>query len=268
MCYLRSAVEEYYTFAIEIAKKAGEILLDLYPRAHEIHYKGSINIVTEADLKSEGLIKRAIKEKYPDHNILAEESGLEGRYEGFKWIIDPLDGTTNFAHGFPWFCVSIALEVDGEICLGVVHNPIFKETFSALKGKGAFLNDRPIKVSKNEQMLKALLATGFPYNIHEQPEPVVSRFNKVLKLARGIRRAGSAALDLCYVACGRFDGFWEERLYPWDTAAGLLLVEEAGGMVTDFKGDPYSIYEKEILATNGLIHKAMIDILKIRDLQT
>ncbi len=261
MCYFRILVKEYYIFAIEIAEKAGEILLDLYPKIHEIRYKGSINLVTEADVKSENLLKQAIKEKYPAHTILAEESGLEDRDKTFKWIIDPLDGTTNFAHGFPWFCVSVALEVNKEICLGVVHNPISKETFSVLKQNGAFLNGMPIRVSKAKQIEKALLATGFPYNIHEQPEPVVSRFNKMLKVARGIRRAGSAALDLCYVACGRFDGFWEERLYPWDTAAGLLLVKEAGGIVTDFKGNPYSIYGKEILATNGFLHKTMLEIL-------
>lgn len=254
-------MKEYYIFAIEIAKKAGEILLDLYPKTHEIRYKGNINLVTEADVKSENLLKRAIKEKYPAHTILAEESGLEDRDKTFKWIIDPLDGTTNFAHGFPWFCVSVALESNGEICLGVIHNPILKETFSVLKENGAFLNGTPIRVSKTKQIGKALLATGFPYNIHEEPEPVVRRFNKILKVARGIRRAGSAALDLCYVACGRFDGFWEERLYPWDTAAGLLLVKEAGGVVTDFKENPYSIYGKEILATNGLLHKTMLEML-------
>lgn len=248
-------------FAIEIAKRAGEVLLNLYPKTHQIQYKGDINLVTEADVKSENLLKEAIKEKYPAHTILAEESGLEDKDKKFKWIIDPLDGTTNFAHGFPWFCVSIALEANGEIWLGVIHNPISKETFSVLKENGAFLNGRPIRVSKTKQIEKALLATGFPYNIHEEPEPVISRFNKMLKVARGIRRAGSAALDLCYVACGRFDGFWEERLHPWDTAAGLLLVEEAGGMVTDFKGNPYSIYGKEILATNGLLHKTMLEIL-------
>jgi len=258
--HLEVEMEEFYKFALEVSYNAGEELLGLFPKTHQIDYKGKINLVTEADLKSEAIFKKAIKAHYPEHGILAEESGLE---EGeIKWIIDPLDGTTNFAHGLPWFCTSLALEVKGEIVLGVVYIPILKECFSAIKGKGAFLNGKPIKVSKTKKIHQALLATGFPYDIHQRPEPVVTRFKKMLMVARGVRRAGSAAMDLCYLACGRFDGFWEERLHPWDTAAGKLIVEEAGGMVSDFSGRPYSIYSKEILATNGFLHQDMIKFLK------
>jgi myo-inositol-1(or 4)-monophosphatase len=255
-------MEEIYKFAVKVAYRAGEELMKFLFRPHQIDYKGEINIVTEADLASEQLIKEAIQTQYPYHTILAEESGLkEGEKTEAKWIIDPLDGTTNFAHGLPWFCVSIALEIDGEIVLGAIYNPVLKEMFSALKGKGAFLNDKPIRVSQTKDLLRALLATGFPYDIQKRPEPVLSRFREMILRARGVRRAGSAALDLCYVACGRFDGFWEERLHPWDTAAGKLIVEEAGGKVTDFKGNKYSIYGKEILATNGFLHEDMIKVL-------
>jgi len=183
-----------------------------------------------------------------------------------RWVIDPLDGTTNFAHGLPWFCTSLALEVEGEIVLGIVYNPVLKECFSAIKEKGAFLNQKPIRVSQTKELGKALLATGFPYDIQQNPEPVMTRFRNMIMHARGVRRAGSAALDLCYVACGRFDGFWEERLHPWDTAAGMLIVQEAGGRVSDFSNNFYSIYGKEILATNGFLHRDMLKILQGRNL--
>jgi len=258
-------MEEFYHFAIDISLKAGEEILNLFPHIHEISYKGAINLVTEADLKSEGIIKEAIRSRYPNHTILAEESGLEERGD-IRWIIDPLDGTTNFAHGLPWFCTSLALEIEGEIVLGIIYNPVLKECFSAIKEKGTFLNQKPIKVSQTKELGKALLATGFPYDIQQSPEPVMTRFRNMIMHARGVRRAGSAAIDLCYVACGRFDGFWEERLYPWDTAAGMLIVQEAGGKVSDFSGNFYSIYGKEILATNGFLHKDMLRILKRENL--
>ncbi len=258
-------MEEFYHFAIDISLKAGEEILNLLPHIHEISYKGAINLVTEADLKSEAIIKKAIRKRYPNHTILAEESGLEERGD-IRWIIDPLDGTTNFAHGLPWFCTSLALEIEGEIVLGIIYNPVLKECFSAIKEKGAFLNQKPIKVSQTKELGKALLATGFPYDIQQNPEPVMTRFRNMIMHARGVRRAGSAALDLCYVACGRFDGFWEERLQPWDTAAGMLIVQEAGGMVSDFSGNFYSIYGKEILATNGFLHKDMLKTLERENL--
>lgn len=257
-------MEDFYQFALEVTYKAGEEVMRFFFKPHQISYKGEINLVTEADLASERLIKEHIYTKYPQHTILAEESGLkEGERGDMRWIIDPLDGTTNFAHGLPWFCISIALEVKGEIVLGVIYNPVLKEMFSALKGHGAFLNEKPIRVSQTQELIKALLATGFPYDIQQHPEPVMTRFHQMIMHARGIRRAGSAALDLCYVACGRFDGFWEERLHPWDTAAGMLIVQEAGGKVSDFAGHPYSIYKKEILATNGFLHENMVRVLQI-----
>ena len=258
-------MKEFYHFGIDISLKAGEEILNLLPRIHEISYKGAINLVTEADLKSEAIIKKAIRKRYPNHTILAEESGLEERGD-IRWVIDPLDGTTNFAHGLPWFCTSLALEVEGEIVLGIVYNPVLKECFSAIKEKGAFLNQKPIRVSQTKELSKALLATGFPYDIQQNPEPVMTRFRNMIMHARGVRRAGSAALDLCYVACGRFDGFWEERLHPWDTAAGMLIVQEAGGRVSDFSNNFYSIYGKEILATNGFLHRDMLKILQGRNL--
>ena len=258
-------MEEFYHFGIDISLKAGEEILNLFPRIHKISYKGVINLVTEADLKSEAIIKKAIRKRYPNHTILAEESGLEERGD-IRWVIDPLDGTTNFAHGLPWFCTSLALEVEGEIVLGIVYNPVLKECFSAIKEKGAFLNQKPIRVSQTKELGKALLATGFPYDIQQNPEPVMTRFRNMIMHARGVRRAGSAALDLCYVACGRFDGFWEERLHPWDTAAGMLIVQEAGGRVSDFSNNFYSIYGKEILATNGFLHRDMLKILQGRNL--
>jgi len=257
-------MKEFYHFGIDISLKAGEEILNLLPRIHEIRYKGAINLVTEADLKSEAIIKKAIRKRYPNHTILAEESGLEERGD-IRWVIDPLDGTTNFAHGLPWFCTSLALEVEGEIVLGIVYNPVLKECFSAIKEKGAFLNQKPIRVSQTKELGKALLATGFPYDIQQNPEPVMTRFRNMIMHARGVRRAGSAALDLCYVACGRFDGFWEERLHPWDTAAGMLIVQEAGGRVSDFSNNFYSIYGKEILATNGFLHRDMLKILERRN---
>ncbi|MCD6320086.1 MAG: inositol monophosphatase [Candidatus Desulfofervidaceae bacterium] len=257
-------MEDFYQFALEVAHKAGEEVMRFFFKPHQISYKGEINLVTEADLASERLIKKSICAKYPQHAILAEESGLKGGEEiDIRWIIDPLDGTTNFAHGLPWFCVSIALEIKKEIVLGAIYSPVLKEMFSALKGHGAFLNGKPIKVSQTQKLIKALLATGFPYDVQQHPEPVMTRFHRMIMHARGIRRAGSAALDLCYVACGRFDGFWEERLHPWDTAAGVLIVQEAGGKVSDFTGRPYSIYEKEILATNGFLHENMLRVLQI-----
>ena len=253
-------MEGFCNFAIEISLRAGEEILKLFPKVHTITYKGDINLLTEADLKSEAIIKTAISEQYPNHSILSEESGLEKKGD-IKWIIDPLDGTTNFAHGLPCFCTSIAMEAEGKVVLGVVYNPVLKECFSVIKGKGAFLNQKPVRVSQTSEMIQALLATGFPYDIQQKPEPVMTRFKNMIMHAGGVRRGGSAALDLCYVACGRFDGFWEERLNPWDTAAGMLIIQEAGGKVSDFSGGVYSVYGKEILATNGFLHDDMSAML-------
>lgn len=251
-------------FAMETARDAGQILLEKYGRKINISKKGDINLVTEADLASEKLIIERIKTHFPKHSILAEESGeavIIGGENKFKWIIDPLDGTTNFAHGYPCFCVNIALEHEGDIIIGVTYDPTRNEMFSAEKGSGAFLNNRRIYVSETEKMSESLLVTGFPYNFKEK-ENFARHLTDFLLFSRGVRRDGSAAIDMAYVACGRFDGFWEEGLNPWDVAAGKLLIEEAGGTVTYYDNSPLSIYAPPILASNGLIHQEMIDILK------
>jgi len=247
---------ELLDFAINKAKMAGEILLENYNKEFSIAYKGAgpHNLVTEIDLKSEKFIVDAIKTKYPDHCILAEEDGECGTKSPYRWIIDPLDGTTNYAHGYNFFAVCIGLEVDGEIVLGVVHAPYFKETFYAEKDKGAFLNDKPIHTSTETEVSKSLLATGFSYKEKTHNIPY---FQELLLKSRAIRRCGSAALDICYVAAGRLDGFWEFGLGPWDIAAGKIIVEEAGGRMTSLNGSPVVLDDQKVLATNGGIHEEM-----------
>jgi myo-inositol-1(or 4)-monophosphatase len=251
-------------FAIETAREAGQILLEKFGRKINISKKGDINLVTEADLASEKLIIERVKSYYPKHAILAEEAGdavlLEGTNK-WKWIIDPLDGTTNFAHGYPCFCVTIALEHDGEIVIGVTFDPTRNELFAAEKGKGATLNNKPIRVSETESLSESLIVTGFPYNFKEK-ENFARHLTEFLLYSRGVRRDGSAAIDMAYVACGRFDGFWEEGLNPWDVAAGYLLIEEAGGQVTYYNGEKYNIYSPPICGSNGLIHREMLEVLK------
>ncbi|HEY5600372.1 MAG TPA: inositol monophosphatase family protein, partial [Candidatus Manganitrophaceae bacterium] len=202
-----------------------------------------------------------IHRRFPDHQIMAEEGHGSKAPSPYRWVIDPLDGTTNYAHGFPFFCVSIGLEVEGSVLLGVVYDPLRRELFVAEKGKGATLNDKPISVSQVDVLKKSLLVTGFAYDIRVHPKNNFNHFVNFSLSAQGVRRTGSAALDLCYVAAGRLDGFWELKLNPWDTAAGSLMMLEAGGKVTDLAGKPYSIYDPEILATNGKIHRQMIEIL-------
>lgn len=251
-------------FAIETAREAGQILLEKFGRKINISKKGDINLVTEADLASEKLIIERIKSYYPKHAILAEESGDAVLLDGvntWKWIIDPLDGTTNFAHGYPCFCVTIALEHDGEIVIGVTFDPTRNELFAAERGKGATLNNKPIRVSDTEKLSESLIVTGFPYNFKEK-ENFARHLTDFLLHSRGVRRDGSAAIDMAYVACGRFDGFWEEGLNPWDVAAGLLLIEEAGGQVTYYNGEKYNIYSPPICGSNGLIHGEMLKVLK------
>lgn len=251
-------------FAIETARDAGQLLLEKFGRKLNITKKGDINLVTEADLASERLIIERIKSYYPKHSILAEESGnavIIGGENTWKWIIDPLDGTTNFAHGYPCFCVTLALEHDGEIVIGVTFDPTRNELFAAERGKGASLNNKPIRVSETDDLGNALLVTGFPYDFRDRPD-FARHFSEFLLRSRGVRRDGSAAIDLAYVACGRFDGFWEEGLNPWDVAAGLLLIEEAGGQVTYYNGSPLSIYTPPICASNGLLHSQMLDVLR------
>lgn len=248
--------------AIDAAKKAGLILKKNIGKAHSIEFKGAIDIVTEMDKKAEDLIIKTIKKEFPEHGILTEESSEQKTGSEYRWIIDPLDGTTNYSHGFPVFCVSIALERNGEIMLGVVYNPMLKELFTAEKGKGAYLNNKKIKVSNIKELTKSLLATGFPYDVRTSKRNNIANFANFAVKAQAIRRAGSAALDMCYVACGRFDGFWELKLKPWDTAAAMLIIKEAGGMVTDFNGGSFSFSSSETLASNGLIHADMISVLQ------
>jgi len=253
-------------FAIQTARDAGSILADRMGRALQVSNKGDIDLVTEADLASEKLIIDRIKSHYPRHAILAEESGaIEGfqtvsGQSDWRWIIDPLDGTTNYAHGYPCFCVSIALERAGSIEVGVVYDPTRDEVFAAERGQGATLNDRRIRVSDVEDLNAAMLCTGFPYNVRERPNFARDFANFTME-AQAVRRDGSAALDLAYLACGRFDGFWEDGLNAWDIAAGMLLIKEAGGQVTDFVGAPLNIYTPKVLASNGLIHDKMMQVL-------
>ncbi len=253
--------DEIKRTAIAAAYKGSKIISGYFGRFFQINKKGAIDLVTQADLASERLIIKTIRSKFPDHMILAEESGFTGGTSKYKWIIDPLDGTTNFAHGLGIVSISIAFLADDEIQVGIVLNPFTGELFTAIKGRGANLNGSPIRVSNNSRISDSLLVTGFPYDFKDRRK-IFKRFVSCLKASQGVRRLGSAALDLCFVACGRFDGFWEENLKPWDTAAGVLIAKEAGAIVTDFSGGDFSIEKKEILATNGKIHKKMISLLK------
>lgn len=253
--------ESELVIAKNAAERAGKILNRLFGQVSQITKKGDIDLVTEADVQAENSIFEIIREHFPRDNLLSEESGSRGRTSNRTWIIDPLDGTTNFVHGFPFFAVSIALEVDGEVVMGVVHNPFMGELFRAARGVGAFLNNQALRVSRTRQLQEALLGTGFPYDIREHPREPMDLFEKMLVTAQGIRRPGSAAIDMCYVAAGKLDGFWEKDLKPWDTAAGSVIVEEAGGLVTTFQGKTFSPYRTSVVAANPYIHGAMIEIL-------
>jgi myo-inositol-1(or 4)-monophosphatase len=241
---------------------AGRVLMDKLAHGVTVSYKGAIDLVTEADHASEQAIVAIIRERHPDHDILAEEGDYGDLGADRRWIVDPLDGTTNFAHGFPWFAVSIALEVRGEVVLGAVFNPYNRELFVAERGCGATLNGRPLKVSSTATLERALLATGFAYDHKVNPANNYLHFERFQRAAQAVRRAGVASLDLACVAAGRFDGFWELKLKAWDVAAGVLLVEEAGGRVTDYAGAPMPLDRGEILASNGLLHAAMQECLR------
>lgn len=255
-------MRDFLDTAIIAAKAAGTLQRERLWLEHDIAFKGESNLVTEVDTACEEMIVGAIRGKYPEHDILAEENAYRPLNSSHKWIIDPLDGTTNYAHGFPWFAVSIALEIDGEVQAGVVYHPMMNELFTATKGKGAFLNGESIHVSRRAPLKNCLLATGFPYDRRWDNENNFTNFAKMQMAARAVRRVGAAALDLAYVAAGRLDGYWECKLKPWDVAAGMLLVEEAGGRVSNHGGGPYSIYDHRIMASNGLIHDDMIEVLK------
>jgi myo-inositol-1(or 4)-monophosphatase len=263
----------------QAALAAGAVLRQNYHKPHRITYKGAIDPVTESDIQSQEMIIALIRQTFPGHGFLAEEKTGEGQEKqprpapaiparaedtpAYRWIIDPLDGTVNFAHGFPAFCVSIGWEAAGTMQYGVIYDPLRDELFEARKGGGAFLNGQHISVSKIERLDRALLTTGFPYDIRERLGETLARLGRVLGVAQGVRRAGSAALDLAYVACGRFDGFWEENLKPWDTAAGVLIIEEAGGRITTFSGEDYDIYGPNILSSNGKLHNSMLALMRI-----
>lgn len=245
--------------------EGAKVLRKYFGKLTGVNKKGTIDLVTEADLESEKAIIGIIQNAFPQHSILAEESGLNGGSAENRWIIDPLDGTTNFAHELGIFAVSIAFSHLDELILGFVLNPVSGELFTAENGKGAKLNGFSISVSTTKQVSESLLVTGFPYNHPDIIDAIMYRFSRCTAAAQGIRRLGSAALDLCFVACGRFDGFWEQNLKPWDTAAGALIAEEAGALVTDFSGNPYHVGQKEILATNNKIHQQMADLLRYKD---
>jgi myo-inositol-1(or 4)-monophosphatase len=248
---------------IQISREAGELIRNGFGKTHSIEFKtNELNLVTETDKASEKLITNFIRKKYPSHGILAEEGSEANKSAEYLWVIDPLDGTTNFAHGLPIFSVSIGLQKNGETIAGVVYDVMRDVVFSAEKDNGGFENGKRINVNKNANLGHGMLVTGFPYDIRENPDKAFERFIAFLKHARGIRRLGSAAIDFCYVANGVFDGFWEVSLHPWDLCAGKLIVEEAGGIVTDFDSNPIDIYTKRILATNGLVHQKMIDVMK------
>ncbi len=246
--------------ACRAALTAGFILRDLYGKPHTITMKGEINLVTEADVASETAIVASLQEDAPDIAIMAEESADDDlkEPEGRIWVVDPLDGTTNFAHGFPIFAVSIALVENGRSTIGVIYCPLQDELFCCWQGGGSWLNGKKIRVTETDFLVQALVATGFPYDIHSRLDAVLTQMRSILPKVRDIRRAGAAAVDLAYVACGRLDGFWEMDLKPWDTAAGWLLVEEAGGRVTDFGGKDYSPFVPEILASNAALHSLFV----------
>ena len=250
--------------AIVIARAAGALLREGYGRLHVPGRKGRIDLVTEYDTRSEALVLGEIAARFPGHAVLAEESGAHAGESGgsrVRWIVDPLDGTTNFAHNYPFFCVSIGIEVDGALAAAVVVDPVRDETFAAAAGDGATLNGVPVRVSAIDQLDDALLVTGFPYDVREHPERHLEPFRAFLTRAQGIRRDGSAALNLCYVAMGRFDGFWERGLAPWDAAAGVLIIREAGGRVTRWDGAPIDLAGREFLASNGALHDPMRAVL-------
>lgn len=250
------------TTLLKATEASGKILQQYFDGPFEVSSKSTVNdLVTEVDKKSETAIIATIRESYPDHFILSEEVGEIKTSSAIKWIIDPIDGTVNYANGIPICCVSIGVEQDGEMILGAVYNPFMNELFVAEKGKGATLNNKPIHVSTKTEVAKSCLVTGFPYKWEESTNNPAAVFERIIKQGIPVRRLGSAAIDLCWVACGRFDGFYEHHLQAWDAAAGFLIVEEAGGKVTDYSGNRYSPYQKELLATNGRIHSALQDLV-------
>ena len=248
---------------IRALRLGGAVLKDHYGHVGRIMHKGKLDLVTDVDHRSEETVVQFLTEQCPEHGILTEERDELVSRSPCRWILDPLDGTTNYAHGYPFFCISLAFEQDGAIVWGGVYDPLRDELFMAQHGQGARLNEQVVKVSRTRDMGSALLCTGFPYDVHESAENNISHFVHFLKKARAVRRDGSAALDLCYVACGRFDGFWEMKLKAWDIAAGWLIVQESGGRVTGFDGTAWTPARHDILASNGAVHEAMLEMLAL-----
>lgn len=249
---------EFVTAMMAIAREAGALLMTHFARRVKIEYKGDVDLVTEADRSSEALILDRIQAAFPRHDVLAEEGSRKDSGSDYRWYVDPLDGTTNFAHGYPVFCISLGLEHKGKLAAGVIYDPTRDEMFAAERGSGAYLNQRRIHVSKTTRLVESLLATGFPsHKRHKNPN--IHFYHQITLRSHGVRRAGSAALDLASVACGRFDGFWEFNLNTWDVAAGVVLVEEAGGQVSGFHGQPFRVDARDIAASNGLIHAELLE---------
>jgi myo-inositol-1(or 4)-monophosphatase len=254
----------YLATAIEAVIRAGEIQLSRFGTDVRIDKKGAIDLVTEIDIQIEREFRQTIGERFPDHVVLGEEFEATGDREAssrYCWVFDPVDGTTNYAHGLPIFCSSLALEIDGEIVVGAIYDPTRRELFTAERGHGARLNGQPLRVSSADALLDSLLVTGFHYGIQRDPEELVSLFREFITRSRAVRRLGSAALDLAYVAAGRFDGYWESKIQPWDVAAGALIVAEAGGQVTTVTGGPFRSRSGSVLASNGRIHQLMLDVI-------
>jgi myo-inositol-1(or 4)-monophosphatase len=250
------------TTAIEAVVRAGDVMMTRFGRDVRVDKKGTIDLVTEVDLAIEREFRAMIASRFPDHAILGEELGGSATpVPGPCWVFDPIDGTTNFAHGLPIFCASLALEVDGVAEVAAVYDPSRRELFTAERGAGAYLNGRPVHVSSAVNLVDAVLVTGFPYDVHARVEEIVGLFGAFVGRARAVRRLGSAAIDLCYVAAGRMDGFWEMDLKPWDIAGGALLVEEAGGRVSSLTGEPFSSRSGRVLATNGALHEQMLAVV-------
>ena len=249
--------------AVEVVVRAGQIQMAGFGRNIRVDKKGAIDLVTEIDLSVERMFRDLMIERFPDHHLLAEEHGGSASIPpGPCWIFDPIDGTTNYAHGLPIFCASLALEIDGVAEVGAIFDPNRQELFTAERGGGAFLNGRPLRVSSAATLVDAMLVTGFPYDVHARVDELVGLFGAFLGEARAVRRLGSAAIDLCYVAAGRLDGFWERDLKPWDIAAGVLIVGEAGGRVTKLDGSPFHSRDGDVLATNGRIHDGMLEVIR------
>ena len=258
------ASPQYLATAIEAVIRAGDVQLARFGTDMRVDKKGAIDLVTEIDLQIEREFRAMIAGRFPDHVVLGEEFETRGDREAtppFCWVFDPVDGTTNYAHGLPIFCSSLALEIDGEIAVGAVYDPTRRELFTAERGQGAWLNGRPLRVSTADTLLDSLLVTGFHYGIQRDPEDLVSLFREFITKSRAVRRLGSAALDMCYVAAGRFDGYWESKIQPWDVAAGALIVTEAGGVVTTISGTEFRSRAGSVLASNGHIHPLMLDVI-------